>query len=294
MFDPRPRQDLIDRLQETLAARVRVEESKLYAQLAKLVASLSVDDDGKFRATTGNMRTQARTADVMVRFQSTVQRTLLPWLVRAALRLVGANAAYFRGVAPLREKAIRRRATDRLLLRLGVVDDQIQAGSWLDSLAGASTVKLNVVTRFSSAVAGGANARAFAEKLADDFTGQQGTGGIVSRFVDQEAGSLFMNVDREVQNVYRDDLRLEHALYSGTRMATTRSFCARRYGLVYTLAEINSWNDLKWDGKIEGADVKSVAGGYRCRHHLNWMTQVAAEALADRIGKPINSYRDAA
>lgn len=281
------RQDLITRLQSALIQRVRVEQSKLYLRLNELVSGLDVDADGKVKNSTVNLQQQTKISRVFNTFQRETKSGLLRWLVNSALKLLGLNAAHFKGVNPLREDTINERAVKRLLLRLGVDGGKIVEGSWLDTLAGASPVKLNVLRRFSSAILGGADVKAFQKTLANDFVSK---GGIVEKFYDQQAGNLFLSVDREVGNLYREELKLDHALYAGTEKDTTRPFCRARFGRIYTLDEINRWNSIDWSGKIPGADVKVAAGGYACRHTLSWITKETAERIADRRGIEINTY----
>lgn len=55
--------------------------------------------------------------------------------------------------------------------------------------------------------------------------------------------------------------------YVGSLIKDSRDFCAKRAGKTYTLEEIESWNDLEWQGKKSG-DVFITRGGWNCRH--NW------------------------
>lgn len=275
------------RLQSALIQRVRAEQSKLYLRLAEVVQGLDVDASGKVRNTTTNLRQQTKLTRVFITFQRETKRGLLRWLVNGALRVLGLNAAHFKGVNSLRDKTIREKAVTRLLLRLGVEGGKIVGGSWLDELSGANPVKVGLLRRFSSAILGGADVKSFQKALANDFVGKSG---LLEKFYNRQAGNLFLSVDREVGNLYREELKLDHALYAGTEKSTTRPFCRARLGRVYTLDVINSWNSLSWSGKIPGADVKVSAGGYMCRHALSWMTKDAAERLTKRRGIEINTY----
>lgn len=82
-----------------------------------------------------------------------------------------------------------------------------------------------------------------------------------------------MQYERVTNNSYGEQLGLTHAVYAGGIIDTTRHFCDDRNGKVWTLAEIRSWNDLSWRGKIEGVDVLMALGGYNCRHYLNYISE---------------------
>lgn len=57
-------------------------------------------------------------------------------------------------------------------------------------------------------------------------------------------------------------------LYYGNVIKSTRDFCARRAGRIYSMKEIQSWNALNWQGKKPG-NVFLNRGGYNCRHTMH-------------------------
>lgn len=83
-------------------------------------------------------------------------------------------------------------------------------------------------------------------------------------YADQYAFDSVMNFHNKVNISKAEDLGMEHFLYVGDIMATTRSFCSRRAGGVYTREQIESWTH-NWTGKAGPA--MTYRGGYRCRHH---------------------------
>lgn len=281
------REDLVRRLQTALINRVKVEQSQLYLRISNLVTGLDADDAGRIKNSNANLRAQTKITSTFNTFQRKARTNIVKWLLRGVSRLLGLNALHFKGINPLREGTIKQKALQRLLLRLGFGDGKITPGGWLDGLTAANEVKLNILRRFSSAVLGGVGKKVFQKSLADDLIGKNG---LVEKFYQKNAGTLFISVDREVQNLYREELKLDHALYSGTIKNNTRPFCRARVGRIYTVEEVNKWNSLDWKGKIPGADTKSVAGGFRCRHSFNWITKEAAERIAKRRGIEINTY----
>jgi hypothetical protein len=66
-----------------------------------------------------------------------------------------------------------------------------------------------------------------------------------------------------IQKAKSDKLGLEKFLYYGDIMSRTRAFCIARAGLVFTKAQINSWQDMrpKWDGYKRG-NIWIVRGGW--------------------------------
>jgi hypothetical protein len=114
--------------------------------------------------------------------------------------------------------------------------------------------------------------------------------GALSKHVDRFSKNLFADYDRTVKYEYKELLGLKHAVFAGTVIDTTRDFCEKRVGNVYTEDEIFSWDDLVWVGKRIGVPVVIALGGHGpCRHHLNWISEGTAKAIAEDRGG-LNNY----
>lgn len=86
----------------------------------------------------------------------------------------------------------------------------------------------------------------------------------LSTYAAMYANDATMNFYNSVSIEKGRELGMRWFRYSGTIMANTRDFCAKRAGRVYSTAQINSW-DHKWSGKRGPALV--FRGGWNCRHH---------------------------
>jgi len=84
-------------------------------------------------------------------------------------------------------------------------------------------------------------------------------------YANQHAFDSVMNFHNQVNMKKADDLGFNHFLYYGDIMDTTRDFCAKRVGNVYSRREIDSWNNMSWTGKA--GNPFTHRGGYNCRHH---------------------------
>lgn len=81
----------------------------------------------------------------------------------------------------------------------------------------------------------------------------------------QFAFDSVMNFHNQVNLTKAEGLDINHYLYVGNIIATSRDFCRARAGKVYTRDEIDSWNDIPWAGKAGPPFI--YRGGYNCRHH---------------------------
>lgn len=82
---------------------------------------------------------------------------------------------------------------------------------------------------------------------------------------------------------------LSHALYTGLPLTEkSRCFCIERKDKFFSLETINSWNDIEWQGKISGIDVKSQIGGFSCVHSFLWVDQETAEKYGVTTNEELN------
>jgi len=89
--------------------------------------------------------------------------------------------------------------------------------------------------------------------------------GEVSLLFMQMFRSMLLN-DARRRGFY--NARKPRVRYAGPDDDKTRDFCHTRVGNTYTESQIANWENLTWDGKIEGGDIFTDLGGYNCRHYL--------------------------
>ena len=70
------------------------------------------------------------------------------------------------------------------------------------------------------------------------------------------------------------DVGAEYVLYAGNVIDTSREFCRKRFGKVFELSHVKTWDNE------QGLPVIPYLGGYRCRHRL----VVVREEVAKSIG----------
>lgn len=98
------------------------------------------------------------------------------------------------------------------------------------------------------------------------------------------ADGLSFSTADYVQTVSQD-LDLNHFLYAGTTIATSRPFCQARAGRAFTREEVEGWAGQSWSGAIPGTTAQTIfiyRGGYRCRHQLHPVSPKMYEYLTSR------------
>ena len=100
-----------------------------------------------------------------------------------------------------------------------------------------------------------------ASKYASDILGNN-----MRKYSGQIAHDSIMQFDGQFVKYKADQSGIKQFKYSGTRIDTTRDFCARNIGGVFTEEEARDlWANSQWKGK-SGSDPFVDRGGYRCRH----------------------------
>lgn len=272
-----------------LERNVKVLQSALYTLVVdKVLGSLETDESGLIKFTVANINTTNRFKQVWSAHQRQTNG-LLKWIVQQLVKLFDLNTAYMREVSAVTD-SLEERARKKLLLSLGFDIDKkaIIQDSWLYNLAAQAEIKQRVMSRLSFAIQSKMPLDKFRKEFRDDFLDTQKGFGYLSRYFNQRTFDLFQQFDRSTQAVYREQLKLKYALYSGTIMQPTkktkgtRPFCWQRVGNLYDLETIDSWNDDEWSGKVEGSDVKITCGGHNCRHHWSWISDEMAATLQKR------------
>ena len=95
----------------------------------------------------------------------------------------------------------------------------------------------------------------------------------IEQVLNQAEGTLFSRLDTDIKtqvSAYNRMIQLEQArvkgidgfLYAGPKDERNREFCAQRVNLIFTKAQIATWDN----GQGLPADI--YCGGYNCRHEL--------------------------
>lgn len=114
------------------------------------------------------------------------------------------------------------------------------------------------------------------------------TNGKLHRYFDQYAYDSFNSLDATANKQFAQNLGLEHFVYEGDIIDTTRAFCYKKAGKAFTVAESKLWvNDPDLiDKKTKDAYIPLVhRGRYRCRHFIKYITKVVYLFLKEQEAK---------
>lgn len=281
-------EDLINRRERIIAEaeaealkRLQSIEADSWGYVADLISGLDTVE-GKIVFKAANVR---RVQNGIERFKFWIQLKLWDfgsWIANRFLSLFGLNVSYFKTIK--KESSVYDQARKLIMLRWGwdVEKNTIIPGGFLANAFNVQGVAETVGQRMMAGLAGGMDLKSFVKTFKSFFlTNRTGTGVVVKQF-ERAAFDSFQTFDRTVQNHIGGELGLGYALFAGTEIKTSRTWCKKRKGRIFSRKMIESWNNDTWEGKIPGTDVKETLGGYGCRDHLSWMSDEMVELLKKR------------
>ena len=271
--------------------RTNALRAALYREvLAYLSSNIKADENGRVKFSVSNIRASNNVFKTIQRFAKRTGQKLIKWLVVKLSDLFKTNSFYFRSFL---EYPVSRdeRAINKLLLQLGFDQstNRVVSGGFFSRVFQLDGVASSIARDIQQALASRVTISAFKKLFRSRFLAADYVGKWFKRFT----GDLFHQFDASAQEVLSDELGLEHFVYAGTPIKTTRCFCNRRMNYIYTKDFAKTWDKLTWRGKIEGGNFFIDRGGYNCRHHLSYITKNRAERVSNQRGFKINSYNEA-
>lgn len=282
------RRQFIEERQEILRKKVTSVENKLYdAILRKLIDELD-KVDGKIVSNNKNVDL-ASTLDKIFREINASEYTGVIKAFAKDLRGVqNLNDTYFEIIAEDQEKikAISRDVNRIMNKRIGLNSKgEVVKDGYLDKLIKDDALLKRVKESTYKAVTGGESIDKYRDRMKKFIVGNDKISGGLTKHFNTFAYDTYNQFDRTSQNLFANKLELQTAIYSGGTINTTREFCRKRNGKVFTRQEMEKWKSLV--GKEEGPQWSegdynpfTDCGGHNCRHNLNWISN--SEAIRRR------------
>ena len=278
----RERRNAARKFQRGLFAKIRASQSRFWPVISGIVFGLKVDKDGRFDTSVANVKRSSLIFRAHQRFVRNELVAIGTYIGNRVSEFFKLNNLYFRNFKgnSLEFERADAKARRQILAGLGYnnTTGKLIRDGYLAKLISDDQVARDIFKRIDAAIKAKTPLEQFRRRLRGDFLSEDGLGMIESQFF-RTTFDIFQQNDREIGQIYADELKLNFAIYSGTIKNNTRDFCRSRVNKVYDRETIDSWNNLQWTGKIDGADVKTALGGYNCRHSLDWISDEVAERL---------------
>lgn len=217
-------------------------------------------------------------------------------------RILAANdiygAALFRTVSragDARYKQIRAQVDRSMRARIGI-DDKGRSikGGYFDDLLGnvSQAVKAEIKTTLNAGVNAGIPMGRLLRQVEISIKGTRAIPGALTKALQSHVFDTYQAFDREASKTYAVKLGLDTFVYQGGLIETSREFCIKRNGKVFTLDEAEEWRcdkDLpkkKAEGSCAGAyNPTQDMGRWNCRHRVRFISRAMAEQLRTDLAK---------
>lgn len=237
-------------------------------------------------------------APLLAEYTQAVAVPLALAYAESLLTLPGLQVDYFASLGLTNYAALKRPLASFLETRFGITAaGEIVPGGYLSTLVGDTTAQRALLQYAYQAQASGVGLAGYRAGLEQLVVGN-GPGKGLMHALYQEAYDTYNQADRALSQVAAKELGLQAYLYQGGLIKSSRLFCRKRDGKVFTDFEIARFGTSKdayggytnkaegmFSGKSEPYDPVVDLGGYGCRHGLSPIPNVVALRMRADLGE---------
>ena len=279
----------LSELLQSLDTRVQGMQRSLTRRFLEAVLEMFDFEGGKLKKTTKNIAALRKLERLFENFEREIIRDELALFAAELLEIGGLTVEYYEATSPAAKAAAIKNSLELLRSVMGITaDGGLVEGGYLDRLGKTVQVRETLRQYVVQSIVSKRSLNEFQRGFRDLVEGKPGIDGALQAYWRQYAYDTY-NQAHEVVNVsMADELELQHFIYQGSIIPTSREFCRKKAGKVFTRQEA-----LKWKNDPDLIDKKTAAsynpfierGRYNCRHWLNWISQDLAEQLRPDLKK---------
>ena len=279
----------LSELLQSLDTRVQGMQRSLTRRFVEAVLEMFDFEGGKLKKTTKNIAALRKLERLFENFEREIVRDELALFAAELLEIGGLTVEYYEATSPAAKAAAIKNSLELLRSVMGITaDGGLVEGGYLDRLGKTVQVRETLRQYVVQSIVSKRSLNEFQRGFRDLVEGKPGIDGALQAYWRQYAYDTY-NQAHEVVNVsMADELELQHFIYQGSIIPTSREFCRKKAGKVFTRQEA-----LKWKNDPDLIDKKTAAsynpfierGRYNCRHWLNWISQDLAEQLRPDLKK---------
>jgi hypothetical protein len=245
--------------------------------------------DGVIQNTPGNIALLGQIDKLFLQFNAQVAApAVTETIAKGVEEIHGYNTDYFGTLAKdqAKYKATSKQVGNIILERLGFGEKtRLKPGGFMDTLFKDPTVANQVKNLTRTEMIKGVGFKEFKSGLQKMIKTDGNSMGAFERHYRTYAYDIFVNVDREESLLTAKALDLKYFIYSGTIIDSSRDFCIKRAGKVFTAEEAELWRNDPWienalkKGYIASYDPIRDMGLFSCRHVPQFIPKEVAERI---------------
>jgi hypothetical protein len=270
---------------KALQKELRGVEASLYRRiLADILPALGVED-GKLKSGVSNLAKANMIERVFDELGDNEMKPILKRFAEKLLAISGRNAEYYL-LSGQDAAKVDRIAKDVSHIRAIIGIDkkgELLNNGYLSRLGRNDLAREQIKNYLLTSIATKQNVTQFERGLRNIITTTKDVNGAIIGYWTQYAFDTYAKV-REVDNLhFADELKLNYFIYQGGIIKTSRAFCIRKNGKVFSRDEaLRDWpKDSTLIDQKHLASYKPLIdrGRNNCRHFLMWITDERANEL---------------
>lgn len=282
------RTKLIAKLWDRLEGAVQQSQRDLLKTVIDdFLDGLEMDEAGQIKNTLANKRRLSMFDQVYRRYANNSGLEIVKGITDGVGQIVDFNQNYFTAFyKPAQLTPIQSNVQETLSAWLGLTTrGNVAPNGYLDTLIQDATVKNQIKNLLMKSTASQAGFFETKKVLQLHIEGNADQTGALQKYYRNLTFDLYSVVDRTTSRTYADKLKLNYAIYEGGLIDTSRAFCKKRNGKVFSREEIAAFDPK--EARPPAYDPFTDLGGYGCRHHLNFIPDPVAFSMRPEL-RPAN------
>jgi hypothetical protein len=250
---------------EQLEKRISEQEDEFVSMFVGYISKFYVDDT-RLKDTIGNYNMVYKINDLFDEAYDIFITPFLVWYASTLMESANISRKYFEDLG---EKTSDK-DTEYVAAMVGYVGGRVVKNSFLWNLGHMGELRQRLQDMVINAISSTQKLSVAIRNIKPIFKSSKKSRSTLSKYYLKFAYEPIMHILSTTSYRLAKKYGYTHFAYSGGLVEKSRSFCIERNGNTYTLEEGKSWNNLDWNGKIDGLDFFIQIGGYNCRHYLEF------------------------
>ena len=268
---------------EFINQTVRGAESPLFDIIASEFIDKLETEQGRILATLNNFRLVGAIDKAWVTFQERQGIKIVDQHISNFDKIVGQNREYYENILTKNKTFVTRAKdiTDIINRRLGINSDGtlIKSG-YMGGVLEDPSVRNQIKEFAIKSVANGDGLDTTKQSLAKFIKGDQDKLGVLAKYYKGISYDVYKQIDGLNNKLFGKEFKLKYFIYDGTIIKTSRKFCRKHVGLIFTDEQAADWiNDPDLTAIPLNYDPLLDLGGYGCRHIIRYLTNEMAYEL---------------
>lgn len=273
----------LSELLETLEVRVQGMERSLTRRFLESVLEMFDFEAGRLKKTTKNIAALRKLERLFDKFERDIIRDELALFAAELLEVGGLTVEYYEATNPAAKAAAIRNSLSLLRSVIGIDEaGGLIVGGYLDRLGKTVEARERLRQYVVQSIVTKRSLNEFQRGFRAIVEGNAETDGLLQAYWRQYAYDTYNQAHEVVNSSMADELELQHFIYQGSIIPTSREFCRKKAGKVFSRQEA-----MKWKNDPDLIDKKTAAsynpfierGRYNCRHWLNWISREVTEHI---------------